>query len=384
MPEVRTEGLRLLMTADTVGGVWDYSLELATQLARFGIRTVLATMGRLPTPEQRAAATAVPGLLLQESAFRLEWMPDRGADPILAGEWLLSLEERFTPDLVHLNGFCHGALFWKAPCVVVAHSCVLSWWLAVKGEPAPAEWDEYARKVAAGMKGATAVVTPTRALLETMTGLYGPLPGARVIWNGRDPARYRPQAKGSFIFTAGRLWDEAKNVSALAAIGHEIEWPVIAAGDWRHPDGGCRRPGRIDTLGVLSPGEMTEWLARAPIFALPARYEPFGLTVLEAALSGCALVLGDIPTLRELWDGAAVFVPPDDPERLVSALTGLVRNPVRQADLSLAARRRGMTYTAERMARAYHLLYSELLNVAVPHCVPSRRKEEAPGTAIKL
>ncbi len=32
---------------------------------------------------------------------------------------------------------------------------------------------------------------------------------------------------------------------------------------------------------------------------LPARYEPFGLSVLEAALSGCALVLGDIPSLRE-------------------------------------------------------------------------------------
>lgn len=383
MLENRREGVRLLMTADTVGGVWDYSLELATQLARFGVRTILATMGNLPTPAQRAAASAVPGLLLQESAFRLEWMPDRGSDPFLAGEWLLSLEERFRPDIVHLNGFCHGALPWRAPVLVVAHSCVLSWWLAVKGEPAPPEWDDYARRVAAGLQGATLVVAPTRMMLETMTGLYGPLPGARVISNGRDPALFRPEAKGNYIFTAGRLWDEAKNVAALETIAHELDWPVFAAGDWRHPDGRSRRPGHIETLGALPSAEMKSWLARASVYALPARYEPFGLSVLEAALSGCALVLGEIPTLRELWDGAALFVPPDDPERLLSALQGMVRNPVRRAELSLAARRRGLHYSAERMARAYHLLYGELLNRPVP--LPAHRgwTQTGAGAAIK-
>lgn len=383
MPEPRGEGLCLLMTADTVGGVWDYSLELAAGLARFGVRTVLATMGRLPTPGQRQAASAVPGLLLQESAFRLEWMPDHGSDPFLAGQWLLSLEERFRPDIVHLNGYVHGSLPWRAPSLVVAHSCVLSWWQAVKGEAAPPEWDGYARRVAAGLEGARAVVTPTRALLETMRGLYGPLPHARTIWNGRDPLRYRPEVKGSFVFSAGRLWDEAKNVAALETVGHELEWPVIAAGDWRHPDGRCRRPERMETLGVLPGAEMASWLARAPIYALPARYEPFGLSVLEAALSGCALVLGDIPTLRELWDGAAVFVPPDDPERLLSALQGLIANRVRLAELSLAARRRGMTYTAERMARAYHHLYAELLNRPATLAPPVPRPEVRPGAAIE-
>ena len=39
-----------------------------------------------------------------------------------------------------------------------------------------------------------------------------------------------------------------------------------------------------------------------------ARYEPFGLAVLEAAQAGMRLVLSDIPSFRELWDGAATFV----------------------------------------------------------------------------
>ncbi len=58
---------------------------------------------------------------------------------------------------------------------------------------------------------------------------------------------------------------------------------------------------RGEAVGRLGPEEMREQYARAAIFAHPARYEPFGLSVLEAALSGCALVLGDISSLRELW-----------------------------------------------------------------------------------
>ncbi|MEB3829625.1 glycosyltransferase [Phormidium sp. CCY1219] len=61
----------------------------------------------------------------------------------------------------------------------------------------------------------------------------------------------------------------------------------------------------------MSPEELSHWYARAAIYAFPARYEPFGLSVLEAALSGCALVLGDIPRLREMWGDAAVFANPD-------------------------------------------------------------------------
>ena len=52
----------------------------------------------------------------------------------------------------------------------------------------------------------------------------------------------------------------------------------------------------------------TAILPTRPIFVSVSRYEPFGLAVLEAAHAGCALVLSDIPTFRELWQGAASFV----------------------------------------------------------------------------
>ena len=68
-----------------------------------------------------------------------------------------------------------------------------------------------------------------------------------------------------------------------------------------HPQGGVAALPLLEALGKLPAAEMKLWFAHAAIYCLPARYEPFGLSVLEAGLSGCALVLGDIPSLREIW-----------------------------------------------------------------------------------
>jgi glycosyltransferase involved in cell wall biosynthesis len=102
-------------------------------------------------------------------------------------------------------------------------------------------------------------------------------------------------------------------------------------------------------------------MARASIYALPARYEPFGLSVLDAALSGCALVLGDIPSLREIWQDNAVFVPPDDEQALRRAIERLAHNDSQRQALSVAARVRAESFGAERMGRRYLDLYRELV-----------------------
>src|SRR5215217_9067912 len=164
--------MKILMTADTVGGVWTYALEVADALAPHDIEVELATMGRPLDHDQRAelARSAVAGL--HESAFALEWEDDPWEDVDRAGRWLLELEERVAPDLVHLNGYAHGSLPWTAPAVVVAHSCVLSWWEAVRGEQAPATWERYRSAVEAGLRAASAVVAPTAAMLAALERHY--------------------------------------------------------------------------------------------------------------------------------------------------------------------------------------------------------------------
>lgn len=357
---------RVLMTADAAGGVWTYALDLARGLAAEGVSVVLATMGPPLTPEHRAAAASIPGLVLEESALPLEWMPGAAADSAQlahTGGWLLDLEARHRPELIHLNGYGFSVLPWQAPCLVVAHSCVLSWWRAVKGCDAPSEWRAYADRVREGLAAARAVVTPCVSLLAELESIYGTLWHARVIRNGRDPAAFAPAAqKEPFVFSAGRIWDEAKNIRALGMAAGRLSWPVVAAGYAAGPGGSILVPETVHWLGPLEPAEVRDWMARARIFCLPARYEPFGLSALEAALSGCALVLGDIPSLRELWGGVAVFVPPNDAAALARTLNELIADPLRTAALGRIARRRGATYTAARMTAGYCGLYDDLLS----------------------
>jgi glycogen synthase len=352
---------KVLMTADTVGGVWQYALELARGLAERGIEVTIAAMGGPLSELHRDKADRIPRLKVFEGAYKLEWMEDPWRDVERAGEWLLGLEDRICPDLIHLNNFAHGALPWSAPKVMVGHSCVLSWWEAVHGEPAPEEWDRYRREVTGGLAAADLVIAPTAAMLASLAAFYGPFSRTRVIANGRDERLFQPRSKEPMVFTAGRLWDEAKNLAALESVAPRLPWPVFVAGDSHHPDGGEVRHHHTRLLGRLSQRALAAWLGRAAVYCLPARYEPFGLSVLEAALAGCALVLGDIPSLRETWRNRAVFVPPGDPEALEDALLRLIDDPDRRASLAAGARARALQLTPERMVEGYLEAYGEVL-----------------------
>ncbi|MGN6370846.1 MAG: glycosyltransferase family 4 protein [Phycisphaerae bacterium] len=353
--------MRVLMTTDTVGGVWTYTLQLASALAPMGVSVDLATMGSGISEAQHAAAGEIPNIRLHPSSFKLEWMQDPWNDVDRAQEWLLELEQRTHPDLVHVNGFAHGAAPFLAPVLAVGHSCVLSWWQAVRHESAPAEWATYQQRVREGLQAAGHVVAPSRNMLDCLIEHYGPLNSSEVIYNGRSAAIFKPAAKLQMVFAAGRLWDPAKNMAALDAAAAEISWPVWVAGDTR-PDAGKTEPTHARLLGKLTERQIAARLAAASIYAFPAKYEPFGLSVLEAALSGCALVLGDIPSLREIWRDCAIYVPPENVRELVQALRYLIHDSGERARLAGMARLRAREFSPERMAKGYMQAYRKLLS----------------------
>jgi glycogen(starch) synthase len=353
---------RVLMTVDAVGGVWRYGLELARGLGDAGTEVILAIMGPPATPEQLGEAASVGGARVVEGAFDLEWMPGADEDVLRAGKWLMELEKAYSPDLVHLNGYAHAALPWQAPVVAVAHSCVLSWWRAVHGEEAPVEWDAYRRRTADGLRAADLVVAPTRAFLRSIESTYGPELPARVIWNGRTSSGIEAIEKQPIVLAAGRIWDEAKNLQTLASVAKDLPWPVYVAGPGAPERGdGTALARNVRWLGPLASDAIAVWYAQAAIFVAPSRYEPFGLAALEAALAGCALVLGDIPTLRELWVGAALFVPPDDPQQLIYVLGSLIADDELRTTYGRLARKRAATFSAARMVAAYRSAYAEVI-----------------------
>ena len=352
------------MTTDAAGGVWSYSVELIRQLGALGCETVVASLGVPLSETHRAEARRLTNVELHESSYRLEWMEQPWQDIERATAWIRSLLRDTNCDLVHFNCFGPAAARWDVPVVLVAHSCVRSWWRAVHGTDPGPEWNRYRECVAAALTGADRVVAPTRAMLDAVGACYPEvgLDGrAAVIRNGLGIDRWPPghARDRTYVFGAGRVWDDAKNLRLLARVAPDLRYPVVIAGD--HGGRLESESGNAVLLGPLTRARTAEYHRAAAAFVHPARYEPFGLAVLEAALSGCPLVLGDIASLRELWDGAAIFVDPDDAAGLRDVLRRLLDDPDERRARGEAARARGLRYGARAMAARYAELYRSLL-----------------------
>jgi glycogen(starch) synthase len=374
--------VRVLMTTDAQGGVWSYTMELVQGFSRLGMKVALAVMGGRPSRASRADARRIEGLELHESTYKLEWMSDPWGDVDAAGHWLKKLAEQFQPDVVHLNNYCHGDVGFDAPVVMVGHSDVLSWHEAVRHLSAGPEWEEYRLRVRLGLSAARLVVTPTAAMLRNLERHYGSLGSTEVIPNGRSLGILGPAPKEPFVFAAGRLWDEGKNIAALDAAAPRLSWPVYVAGDTTSPAGDGVETHHLQALGRLHPRTVAAWFSRAAIYALPARYEPFGLTALEAALSGCALVLGDIPSLREVWQDAAVYVEPDDSDALARTLHQLIVSEPLRRELAGRALSRARMFAGCRMLAAYTKAYREVLYAGQAAQAGGRPCASAPSRAL--
>ncbi len=347
----------VLMTTDAVGGVWTYAMTLVRGLTARGVRCTLAVLGPRPDPISLQQLQQLHGVCAHYRPYQLEWMPGAETDVERTAEWLAELTQRVNPDIVHVNGYTHAACDFGRPTVAVAHSCVCSWWRAVHGQAAPEEWNGYRRRVEAGLDGATRIVAPTRAMLDALAREYDWHGRGDVIHNGLPVPSVVDRARGHRIFAAGRIWDDAKNLRALDEVAPRLRWPVVMAGDACTPHGVQRTPRHAEYLGRLAWPDVTSRMSESAIYALPAKYEPFGLSALEAAQRGCALVLGDIASLRELWDGAAAFVPPGDRRALQATVNGLCDDEARRDHLAGAGRRRSARYSDATMVDRYLALY---------------------------
>ncbi len=349
----------VLMTADAVGGVLSYAVDLATGLASRGVRTTLAVLGPSLSEAQRRDLAGMTGVQLVETGLPLDWLAADADEVLVAASELASLAGQVDAELVHLNAPSLACAAYGRPVVSVLHSCVASWWAKLRGGALPQAFRWQARLTAWGLARSDAVLCPSAAFADTAERIYGLRPVA--IHNGRAaPAISGCGVPAPFVFTAGRLWDEGKDVATLDSAARRIALPVLAAGPTEGPNGARIAPQAVGCLGTVDAARMRSLLSKRPIFVSTALYEPFGLAVLEAAQAGCALVLSDIPTFRELWGGAAVFVPERDAGALAAVLAGLGKDEARRSALGSAARARAARYGIEAMAGATLAVYSAL------------------------
>lgn len=357
--------MRVLLTTDTLGGVWTYTKELTEGLLQQGCSVALVTFGRLPSESQsawcsRLEESAQGRFLYVASEIPVEWMADNEMIVEKGEELLRSLVRTFEPDLFHSNQFCFGQLSLGIPKLLVAHSDVLSWAdVCVPEGLESSPWlSRYVDLVQSGLNGADWVVAPTSCMMFALKKNFSVSSPSTIVANGRTVAA----PEGSFervlqAVTAGRLWDRSKNVTAVTQIR---DFPLMVAGESEDVPTAFLHPSNVHYLGFLPEPELHDLFRRSSLYIAASIYEPFGLAPLEAALCGCAIIANDIPSFREVWGSAAVYF--KTPRELQTLLLTIADDRGYLANLQVQALDRARHYSSAAMTASYLSLYTKLLS----------------------
>jgi len=154
-------------------------------------------------------------------------------------------------------------------------------------------------------------------------------------------ARVRERHPGAVLVVLG-LGSQERALKDLA-VGHGVSDAVHLAG---------------------SVGDVADWLRRAELFVHPARWEGFGLALLEAMLAGLPIVASDVSSIPEIVvaSSTGVLVPPDDVSALAEAIDGLLDDPARARAFGAAGLERARTsFSVEAMTERTIAVYREAL-----------------------
>ncbi len=368
--------MHVLVTTDTVSGVWTYTQELVTGLVGRGVQVTLVSFGDIPLSGQTSWMENLEGLDYRPTAFCLDWMQDGEPDFIESSRYLAALVREVKPGLLHLNQLCYGSLPVKTPRIVVAHGDLISWWKAVHGhEPKESRWLRWYKEVVSrGVSEATTVVAPSVWMLDGIRASYGRPRQDAVIYNGRNPIFFNPYvSKNDSVLAVGRMVDAGKQISLLTKHSHPLPVCIVNSDETvAVPDRPICTNVRLQAeetslsvKGVQTEAQLRMLYSRAAIFVATARYEPSGISTLEAALSRCAIVANDIPAFRELWGDAAIYFRANDADSLADVIRRLhERRDLCRGYGARAFQRARACFTAKRMIDEYLRLYQRSLGAA--------------------
>lgn len=359
---------RVFMSADAVGGVWTYALDMARGLSSHNVQLSLIILGPKPSRSQQLEAAAIPSLDLIISNAPLDWTARCSSELDDVASELRERAQACSADVAHLNAPAHsGETRWPIPLLVATHSCVATWWRSQHSTPLPADLKWRRDRTEQGLGLADATVVPSRSFGAMLQNEYKALQSVTTIYNGRTPIVEREDNR-NLILTAGRLWDPAKNANLINTVALRTGLSIHAAG----PTGGVTGeqallPG-LQLMGTLATPDLQRVYRSTKLFVSVPFYEPFGLSTLEAAQHGCALVLSDIPTLRELWNDAAVFVDPHDEAELSAALMQLNCDEDLVQIYAARAKQKSHRYTRNDMVLETLSAYSSAVTLHAARC----------------
>lgn len=216
---------------------------------------------------------------------------------------------------------------------------------------------------------ATRILVPSRSTAEDVIRELR-VPADRrgdvvVTPEAANPA-YRPdpdvRPAGPAVLFVGRR-DPYKNLPALvrafARVLREVpaaRLVVVGPPDARYPEAEAaarevRLGDAVEWRGYVDGPGLVRAYREAAVFALPSRYEGFGLPVLEAMACGTPVVCGNGSSLPEVAGDAASLVPPDDEGEIAGAVVRVLTDPAHAAALRERGLHRAAQFSWERTAR---------------------------------
>jgi mannosylfructose-phosphate synthase len=215
------------------------------------------------------------------------------------------------------------------------------------------------------------VIATTNQQLEVLSKDYDvPANYVTLIPPGIDESRYTPTTQAEAqslrrrlhwrrhdVYTVGRaaankgydlliqalpeLQTEVPDARLQLAVGANSNEDRQKVEKWKAMTAELGVADSVHWIGYVDDGDMPDHYRAAPVFALPSRYEPFGMTAVEAMACGTPCVVTIHGGLEEMFDfgSQALFADPKRPREFAVMLSMPLRYPQLRERLSVAGAR---------------------------------------------
>lgn len=360
-----SSSFRLLMTTDVVSEVWNYTSALCRALLQHGnIDILLVSFGGKPS-QTHIEESQKSNFNVKYSDFPIETKYNslfEWPSPEEIKKYLKNIIKEFNPDFIHLNHYMDDT--FKTPTVLTVHSDMLSWLKWVKNKGRSLNYTDnllkYKLSIYQMLNKVDAVITTSRSIAENILDIYDFRNRIKIIHNGIDGnPHFNPPDKPSIV-SKGDFVDKSKNLHLLTGIATKlpdnINIKVIGQGPER------KFKNRIEYLDKLTHEETLDVYRNSSIFLALSSYETFGLSMIEAAYSNCAIIANDIPIFRELWGDSASIFRRDDLNSFIRALNNLIENEDLLKVTAKNCQTKALsTFSSKRMAFEYLNFYKFIL-----------------------
>jgi len=247
---------------------------------------------------------------------------------------LPSLLKRHGISLLHATSFSAPAL-WRGPLVISLHD------MNHLALPSGAMRRAYYRLLVgpAARRAARVLTCSQFSAGEIRRFLKVPESQIAVAPYGLDGAMVPPRLRARVAARNRNRWPDHyllyvgngrphKNLRLLEELSRALPSPLILVIGLSAKERKQFRPGhRLQLMPALADEDLPALYGGAMAFLFPSFYDGFGLPPLEAAACGTPALVADTSSLREIWQGAGILLPPDDPRAWREAVTHLIENP---------------------------------------------------------